>query len=133
MSRIDIAGMKFDDVSKGLPRNPGALSVDFFYEHRIISYKIAGYKDLTQCTSNVVLLNCTVTLRTTDAGGKGGDGFQKFLFLQQLIKSAGPYKIQTALWGPTEMYLQKPKFTQSAGEDEWVGTWTLPFVELSDK
>lgn len=128
MAQIIIGEITFDDPAAGLPRNPGALEIEWGYDHRVREYPIAGYKDKTQVTSNEVLLKCTITIRTTDAN----DGHFKFKQLQALIAKPGPYLIQNSVWGPIEMYLKSPKFRQKAGEDNWVGTWTLPFVEKYD-
>jgi len=139
MTKVTIDDIVFDDPDQDIPRNPGPLDIEWWYEHRVQEYKISGYKDMTQRTSNEVLLHCRITIRTTDTGGgpgkpaKGAEGYQKFRDLQKLIKSAGPYKVQAPLWGPYEMYLKgTPKFRQVAGEDDWVGTWSLEFVEKYD-
>ena len=138
MTKVTIDDIVFDDPAKGLPRNPGPTDIEWWYEHRIQEYKISGYKDMTQATSNEVLLHCRIVIRTTETGGlerstQASDGYRKFRDLQKLIKSAGPYKVQTPLWEPKEMYLKgSPKFRQVSGEDDWVGTWTLEFVEKYD-
>lgn len=138
MTKVTIDDIVFDDPAKGLPRNPGPTDIEWWYEHRIQEYKISGYKDMTQATSNEVLLHCRFVIRTTETGGQerstqASDGYLKFRALQKLIKSAGPYKVQTPLWEPKEMYLKgSPKFRQVSGEDDWVGTWTLEFVEKYD-
>ncbi len=135
--QIIIGGIMFDNPNIGLPRNPGALDIEWGYEHRIQEYKIPGYKDMTQVTSNEVLLKMTITIRTTDTGGvesprSGGDGKSKFNALRELIKNPGPHVIRYADWPPIEMYLKNPKFRAQSGEDYWVGTWTLPFIEKYD-
>lgn len=133
MARIEIGNIVFDDSATPLPRNPGALDIEWWYEPRLVEYKIAGYKDMTQVTSNVTLLHCNITIRTTDAGGIGGDGHQKFLDLMELIAKPGPFVVQNNVWPPRLMYFKgNPKFRQTAGENNWVGTWTLPFVEKYD-
>jgi len=138
MTKVTIDDIVFDDPDQDIPRNPGPLDIEWWYEHRVQEYKISGYKDMTQRTSNEVLLHCRITIRTTETGGvkrstKASDGYLKFRALQRLIKSAGPYKVQTSLWKCDEMYLKgSPKFRQVAGEDDWVGTWSLEFVEKYD-
>jgi hypothetical protein len=137
MSSVTIDGVVFDDYKLGVPRNPGALEIVWGYDHRIKTYPIPGFSDKSQATSNKVLLTCDITIRTTDAvtTSKKGlvyDGYHKFKELQNIIKSPGPHMVEVDDWGPKPMYLKNPRFRQVAGEDNWVGTWTLPFVEARD-
>jgi len=142
ITKLYIGDVLFDDPKVGLPRNPSALDIEWWYEHRVVEYKIPGYKDMTQVTSNHALLHCRINIRTTDAGqarGKenqeNGDGRNKFKALQNIIKSTGPYIIKSPEWGDDghPMYLKgSPKFRQVAGEEDWVGVWSLEFVEKYD-
>lgn len=140
MTELRIDDIIFDDPNMGLPRNPGALDIEWWYDHRVIEYKIPGYKDMTQVTSNKVLLHCRITIRTTDTNGVNKtrgekDGENKFDKLKKLIASTGPYVVKNQMWGDESnlMYLKgSPKYHQIAGEEDWVGVWTLEFVQKYD-
>ncbi|MEI2762843.1 hypothetical protein [Methanothrix soehngenii] len=50
MTKVTIDDIVFDDPDQDIPRNPGPLDIEWWYEHRVQEYKISGYKDMTQRT-----------------------------------------------------------------------------------